>query len=232
MKHKYTIAGVGIILIAVALIGGTMAANNAQTSQAAEADISVNGLKGGIEVSSEDPVFAENSDVTATPGGDYDLSLNAVNAGGDLDYASYFKAVIYKEWKDSNKNYIDPVESEDVIEDLVRIDDTYLDETVKAGDIINGWIVGSVDEEEVVLYYTKPVAVGEATTPFIDGVRFSESLSNRYTGASYNLKYEVTAVQTVSGEAAFASSFGVFPVIDENGNIVSVSEEKPATATE
>ena len=230
MKHKYTIAGVGIILIAVALIGGTMAANNAQTSQAAEADISVNGLKGGIEVSSEDPVFAENSDVTATPGGDYDLSLNAVNAGGKLDYASYFKAVIYKEWNDAN-GYIDPVESEAITEDRVRIGDTYLDE-VEPGDVVNGWIVASVDEEEIVLFYTKPVDVGQATTPFIDGVTFAENLNNRYTQATYNLDFEVTAVQTVSGEAAFASSFGVYPVIDENGNIVSVSEEKPATATE
>ena len=231
MKHKYTIAGVGIILIAVALIGGTMAANNAQTSQAAEADISVNGLKGGIEVSSEDPVFAKNSDVTATPGGDYDLSLNAVNAGGDLDYASYFKAVIYKEWNDANGDYIDPVESEAITEDRVRIGDTYLDE-VEPGDVVNGWIVASVDEEEIVLFYTKPVDVGQATTPFIDGVTFAENLDNRYTQATYNLDFEVTAVQTVSGEAAFASSFGVYPVIDENGNIVSVSEEKPATATE
>lgn len=231
MKQKYTIAGVGIILIAVALIGGTMAANNAQTSQAAEADISVNGLKGGIEVSSEDPVFAENSDVTATPGGDYDLSLNAVNAGGDLDYASYFKAVIYKEWNDAKGDYIDPVESEAITEDRVRIGDTYLDE-VEPGDVVNGWIVASVDEEEIVLFYTKPVDVGQATTPFIDGVTFAENLDNRYTQATYNLDFEVTAVQTVSGEAAFASSFGVYPVIDKNGNIVSVSEEKPATATE
>lgn len=231
MKHKYTIAGVGIILIAVALIGGTMAANNAQTSQAAEADISVNGLKGGIEVSSEDPVFAEKSDVTATPGGDYDLSLNAVNAGGDLDYASYFKAVIYKEWNDAKDVYIDPVESEAITEDRVRIGDTYLDE-VEPGDVVNGWIVASVDEEEIVLFYTKPVEVGQATTPFIDGVTFAENLDNRYTQATYNLDFEVTAVQTVSGEAAFASSFGVFPELDENGNIVSVSEEKPATATE
>ena len=231
MKHKYTIAGVGIILIAVALIGGTMAANNAQTSQAAEADISVNGLKGGIEVSSEDPVFAKNSDVTATPGGDYDLSLNAVNAGGDLDYASYFKAVIYKEWNDANGDYIDPVESEAITEDRVRIGDTYLDE-VEPGDVVNGWIVASVDEEEIVLFYTKPVDVGQATTPFIDGVTFAENLDNRYTQATYNLDFEVTAVQTVSGEAAFASSFGVYPVINEDGNIVSVSEEKPATATE
>ena len=231
MKHKYTIAGVGIILIAVALIGGTMAANNAQTSQAAEADISVNGLKGGIEVSSEDPVFAKNSDVTATPGGDYDLSLNAVNAGGDLDYASYFKAVIYKEWNDANGDYIDPVESEAITEDRVRIGDTYLDE-VEPGDVVNGWIVASVDEEEIVLFYTKPVDVGQATTPFIDGVTFAENLDNRYTQATYNLDFEVTAVQTASGEAAFASSFGVYPVINEDGNIVSVSEEKPATATE
>jgi hypothetical protein len=231
VKHKYTIAGVGIILIAVALIGGTMAANNAQTSQAAEADISVNGLKGGIKVSSEDPVFAENSDVTATPGGDYDLSLNAVNAGGDLDYASYFKAVIYKEWNDANGVYIDPVESEAITEDRIRIGDTYLDE-VEPGDVVNDWIVASVDEEEIVLFYTKPVDVGQATTPFIDGVTFAENLNNRYTQATYNLDFEVTAVQTVSGEAAFASSFGVFPELDENGNIVSVSEEKPATATE
>ena len=235
MKRNYMIAGVGAILVAFGLIGGTMAANNAKTSDAAEAKISVNNLDSEMEVGSTDKVFDKESGFAATPGGDYEISRCVKNVGGEGDYAAYAKAVIYKSWEDSEGEYIDTVATEDLGEDqaYITIGDkkVYLDE-LKTGDTVNGWFVGYTDEEEIEMYYTKPIEVGASTTNFIDGVAFNKNLNNDYTGASYTIEFEVTTVQTISGEAAFASSFGVYPVLDENRNIVSVSEEKPVTATE
>ncbi|MCR5641198.1 MAG: hypothetical protein K6G04_07600 [Lachnospiraceae bacterium] len=229
MKRKYMIAGAGAILVAVTLIGGTMAANNAQTSEAAQADISVNGLAGGIEVTSTDPVFEAESGVAATPGGDYEIVRSVKNAGGELDYDAYFKAVIYKSWLDGEESYMDTTETEDVQEDRPHVADTYYDE-VEAGDIVNGWLVGYVDEEEIVLYYTKPLGVGEQSTNFVEGISFAENLGNAYMDATYSFGIEVTAVQANNGADAMASTLGIYPVMDENGVIVSVSEEKPIAA--
>jgi len=220
------IAGAGAILVALSLIGGTMAANNAQTSEAAQADISVNGLSGGIEVTSTDPVFEAESGVAATPGGDYEIVRCVKNAGGELDYDAYFKAVIYKNWLDSEESYIDTAETTDVMEDRPHVGDVYLDEA-EVGDVINGWLVGYVDEEEIDLYYTKPLGVGEQSTNFIEGISFAENLGNAYMDATYSVAIEVTAVQANNGADAMASTLGIYPVLDENGIIVSVSEEKP-----
>lgn len=230
MKRNYMIAGAGAILVAVALIGGTLAANNAQTSQAAHAQISVNDLDGGINADSQNPVYVKGSGVYATPGGDYEIRRFAVNAGGDLDYDAFFKAVIYKSWTDGAGEYIDIAASEDVKEDrpyiLVDGEKAFLDE-LEMNDVLNGWLVGYVDDEEIELFYTKRVPVGEASTDFINGVAFTEHMDNAFAQASYQLDFEVTAVQADDDAEAIASTLGVYPAMDENGNIVSVSEEKP-----
>ena len=229
MKRNVMIAGAGAIMVAVALIGGTMAANNAQTAKAAQAEISVNGLDGGIAVSTTDPVFDSEQGIAAVPGGDYKIARHAVNDGNLVDYDAYFKAVIYKSWMDRTEEYIDVTETE-VLEDRPYIGEgesrVYLDE-VAVGDVVNGWLVAYVDDEEIELFYTQKVAPKAATTNFIDGIAFSEELSNKFTNAMYGIEFEVTAVQANDGEDAIASALGYYPVIDETGNIVSVSEEKP-----
>ena len=229
MKRNVMIAGAGAIMVTVALIGGTMAANNAQTAKAAQAEISVNGLDGGIDVTTTDPVFNSEEGIAATPGGDYKIVRSAVNSGATGDYNAYFKAVIYKSWMTGTEEYIDITESE-VLEDRPYIGDgedrIYLDE-VKAGDVVNGWLVAYADEEEIEMFYTKQVAPKAATTNFIEGVSFAEDLSNKYCDAMYAIDFEVTAVQANNGQDAIASALGLYPVIDEDGNIVSVSEEKP-----
>ena len=157
MKRNVMIAGAGAIMVAVALLGGTMAANNAQTAEAAQAGISVNGLEGGIDVTTTDPVFDSESGIAATPGGDYKIVRSAVNSGATADYNAYFKAVIYKNWLDGSEEYIDIAET-DVLEDRPYIgegdDRIYLDE-VAVGDVVNGWLVSYVDEEEIELFYPK-----------------------------------------------------------------------------
>lgn len=227
MKRKVLYAGVGAVLVAVALIGGTMAANNAKTSSAASANISVNKLSDTIDVKGTDNVFDKNKGLKVIPGGDYTISRKVRNAGKEGDYDSYVKAVIYKSWKDNKGEYIDTSKT-DVIEDQAFVS-TDSKKTawndVKEGETHDGWLVGHVDDEQIVLYYVKPLPVGESTTPFIDGISFDSNLNNAYANASYDVEFEVTSVQKYGDSDAIASAFGVMPAFDKNGNITSVSED-------
>lgn len=229
MKRNLIITGAGALVVAVALIGGSMAANNAQTAEAAQAEISVNGLKGGIGIGDNNSAIFSEDGIAATPGGDYEIERYAVNAGEQADYAAYFKVVIYKSWEDGKGEYIDIASTEDVVEDQVYVGEEkeVYEPGLEAGTIINGWMVAYADEEEIELFYTKPVPVGEATTPFINGVSFTQNLDNDYCDASYNLEFEVTAVQANNGEEAFGSALGLYPTLDSDGNIIALSEEKP-----
>ena len=229
MKRNLIITGAGALVVAVALIGGTMAANNAQTAEAAQAEISVNGLQGGIEVTSTDPIFDGASGINATPGGDYKIERCVRNSGGKLDYDAYFKAVIYKSWLDSNGEYINIAET-DIAEDRLYTNGQKYDE-VEVGDVVNGWLVSYVDDEEIELFYTQPVPVGAASSNFLEGISFAENLDNRYCGASYDLQFEITAVQANHGTDAFASALGLYPIMGADGKtIVAVSEDKPVQA--
>ena len=90
----------------------------------------------------------------------------------------------------------------------------------------NGWLVQYADEEQIVLYYTKPLqASGESTsTNFMDGISFDEELGNQYADKELALEYVVTAVQANNSEAAMAAEWGMFPVFDANGVLTGVYE--------
>ena len=82
------------------------------------------------------------------------------------------------------------------------------------------------DDEQTVMYYTKPLAPEQTTTNFMDGIYFKESMGNGFADAVYTLEYEVTAVQANNAKDAIAAELGVFPEFDENGTILSVSETR------
>ena len=88
------------------------------------------------------------------------------------------------------------------------------------------WIIGYEDDEQTVMYYTKPLAPEQTTTNFMDGIHFKESMGNGFADAVYTLEYEVTAVQANNAKDAIAAELGVFPEFDENGTILSVSETR------
>jgi len=227
VKRSVVYAGVGAMIISVALIGGTMAANNAETSKVALANISVNKLSDVIDVKGTDNVFDQKKGLTVIPGGDYVISRRVRNIGTEGDYNSYIKAVIYKGWVDPQGQYVDTSKTE-MMEDeaFVIVDNKKMAwNNIKEGDALNGWLVGHIDDEQIVLYYTRPLSVGEITSPFIDGTSFSDKLNNDYADSSYDVRFEVTSVQEFGGKDAIASAFGIMPTFDKDGNITAVSED-------
>ena len=102
---------------------------------------------------------------------------------------------------------------------------SYADEPMQTV-LENGWLIASRDEEELVVYYTKPLQQKETTTEFVDAVKLDNSLGNSYTNQALNLQFEVNAVQSDLGADAIAAEWGVFPNIGADQNITSISETK------
>ena len=137
-----------------------------------------------------------------------DIMPKAVQNDIPDGYDVYVKVVIYHAWDTKSGGLVSAGEADDI---YVHNQD---------------WIIGYEDDEQMVMYYTKPLAPEQTTTNFMDGIHFKESMGNGFADAVYTLEYEVTAVQANNAKDAIAAELGVFPEFDENGTILSVSETR------
>jgi hypothetical protein len=218
---------VAAAVAATAVVGGTLTALNINTENgvgAAQAGITLKNI--GITIANVDSDGTD--DITVMPNADWNNDNSFIINNTDKGYTVYVKVVIDHTAQDPDGNYDDNPDFA-----KLYIGDSYdaADATVisdAAGEneayIVNDWLVFYSDSDQTVMYYTKPVAAGDSTSSFLDGIHFSEELGNSYIGYSYNLDIEVTAVQSDSGKDAMAAELGVFPSIDADGVITAVSE--------
>ena len=95
---------------------------------------------------------------------------------------------------------------------------------LKEGETVNGWMITHADDEQITMYYTKPLAPNENTTDFLSGIEFDRQMGADFADAEYELSYQVTAVQAENSEAAIAAELGVFAEFAPDGTMVAVSE--------
>ena len=209
MKKKYILLLATAALIAVAAIGGTLASGYVESGNVLQ-NISEKAL--GISIMSGNTKAGDGRtsiSVEAVPGASNTLNYQIKNDRTN-GYELYARVDLYYGWSsDLNLNnraypYVDSYEKQ-----------------TKVGD----WIVAYCDQEQMTLYYTKPLAQGEEAK-FLDSVSFSTEMGNRYAGAQYLLDVEVTAVQANNSDEAIAAEWGVYPRFDSNGTITSVSETR------
>ena len=153
-----------------------------------------------------------DDDGTPKLGKRYEETLCVKNSGNIDDFV---RVILYRWWSDE-----DGTKRQDLDPSLIRI--TPLTE--------NGWVLDErvSTPERIVLYYTRSLAPGETSTPFLDGLILDPSIgtlvahsSERsaagetvyttylYDGAVFHLEAEVDAVQTHNGEDAIRSAWGV-----------------------
>ena len=232
MKKKYLLMGAAGVLVLSTMIGGTLAALDTATTEGATADISVKSIGVTMNNASGSDVVDGSIvlDAGAVPGGDYACSYNVSNNVAD-GYDIYVKVEIYKYWaEDALESKYDSI--------FFNYDDekvTYPQEMEESYFTENGWLVQYADDEQIVLYYTKPLKASDdvalnTSTNFMDGISFDEALGNAYTNKKLNLEYVVTAVQANNSEAAMAAEWGMFPVFDENGVLTGVYETEAEAA--
>lgn len=151
-------------------------------------------------------------DGTVKPGEKYGEALAVKNSG---DIEAYVRVVITRYWEDADGHRF-----QDLTPDLIVLGG------LGEG---SGWIedTDAATDERTVLYYTKPLAVGESTTDFLTSVMADRSLADKvvkteardgkytvitesfaYDGVRMGLEIEADAVQTHSAADAIWSAWG------------------------
>lgn len=215
MKKKLILMCVAGALAMTAIIGGTLAGFNTSTESKGVTNITVKAL--GIEMMGtnvEDANTEEVSGVKGTPGGDMTLQQSVQNNVSE-GYTLYTRVTIDKKWDntslDASKIRLYVGSGENKVELL-------------AGTVINDWIVWYSDAEQVIMYYTKPLAAGMTSTDFINSVSFEADMDNTYADANASITFSADAVQEIAAADAMPSEWGVYPTFGENGAITSIEE--------
>lgn len=198
------------IAAALLLVGGTIGATQAAPriasgdyrAQVELTDIQTALVENGTQKSGDDALLQDMlknaGDTSLKLGKSYDDKL-AVRNVGNID--EYVRVTVTKYWTDAEGKQLtlDP--------SLIKL--TW---GTKAG-----W---SIDEdastpERTVLYYSKKLAVGDDTKPFVTKVTIDSDVVRQVTGEEYDyegmkfvVEAKVDAVQTHNGEAAMTSAWG------------------------
>lgn len=223
MKKKIILMSVAAVLAMTAIVGGTLAGFNTESEQG-KTDISTKAL--GIELNGGSFVLSEESLVSnaCMPGSEVEMPYYVTNNVTD-GYELYTRVTIYKYWEDLQNTALEAdkisLYAKDAAGNAVKLAvDGTTGEAAKVGD----WFVQYADEEQIVLYYARPLASGEQTTNVLDYLVIDEKVGNVYTNQKVKLDIEVDAVQKIAAESSIPSEWGVYPSFDENGNIVAIAE--------
>lgn len=222
VKKKIILMSLAGALVATAIVGGTLAGFNTQSKTVGVSDINLK----AISIRLNENSVAKGSETTEKilPGKDVPYSFNVTNDISD-GYTFYARVAIDMKLKLAEKNikaYGDALDEGDKVKLVVRngSDDIELTKGTK----VNDWIVWYADDEQVIMYYTKPLKSGETSGDFVNLIRFDKTMGNKYTDATVDLSVETDCVQDIAADAAIPAEWGVYPTFDEAGNIVSIEE--------
>ena len=211
MRKKYMALFGTVGLIAAAGIIASLASGYSTTDDVGAAVSNISEGKVKVSLGGEGVSKLSGSDMIVSPGQSESYKLNVVNEGtGKNAYGLYTKVTIDSTWDD------------DVL-DEGEIDKDYVSFKL-AGKKLKE-VLSYDDGEETVLYYTKPIEAGESSSNFLDEIHFEDGMSKEFYGGNFKFDVNVEAVQKSNSKDAIAAEWGVFPKIDSNGNITSVSEE-------
>lgn len=217
--------GIAGILVATAVVGGTMADFTAKSEQG-KTDITTKSLGITLEDDAVPKCMAIEElemDKLGMPGDEIEMPYRIRNDVPD-GYDLYTRVTIYKSWGKHDEKL-----DSSMIKLFVYTDSDEPQElTCEDGNpkMLNDWIVWYSDDEQVIAYYTKPLTTdpNDWTTHIFDLVSISPEITNAYTGQTVKLEIKADAVQTAVAESSIPSEWGVYPTFDEAGNIVSIAE--------
>lgn len=216
MKKKLVLMVVAGVLAVTAIIGGTLAGFSARTENQAITNVGTKALSVGLRAGDGNQLAESEETYTApkaAPGSKVAVPYNVTNSG---EYDIYVRVVVNK--------YFSTADGEKIF------DENFDAELIELGlpDLVqNGWIVASQDSEELVLYYTKPLAPGESSTDFLETLSISTQANNQYADLKVGFDVKTDAVQVANAAKAMPSEWGVYPefVKDADGNDTDVIQK-------
>ncbi|MCR5719767.1 MAG: hypothetical protein K6F84_04300 [Lachnospiraceae bacterium] len=212
MKKKVTFLVISICLCLAGAIGGAFAGFSQKTEEKGTLGINVKSL--GLSIGKLVlPNEKESEAFVAVPGKEIALTYNVVNDTPE-GYDLYTRVTIDKKWKNNSEGKLE----NSLIKPLLE------QKEYKAGDMINGWIVTYSDDEQAVMYYTKPLAPGQTSEDFIQAVSFDPTMGNIYAEQEFGIEFKVDGVQKAVAKNAIPAEWGVYPTFDANGNITAIAE--------
>lgn len=215
MKKKLILMCVAGVLVMTAIIGGTLAGFNTSTEQKGVSNITVKDLGISLDGSNKEIGDSlETETVIAAPGGEQTLQHNVLNDVAE-GYTLYTRVTINKKWSDPNL---------DASKIHMYAGSGEAKAELKEGITVNNWIVWYEDAEQVIMYYTMPLAAGEESANLIDSVSFEADMNNAYADAEALISFDVDAVQEIAAEDSIPAEWGVYPTFDADGKITSIEE--------
>ncbi|MCI9485853.1 MAG: hypothetical protein HFI64_02570 [Lachnospiraceae bacterium] len=210
MKKKLILIGVAAILVMTALIGGSLAYFQADGREVRQ-QLGTRRLGISLMGDTEGPERLQDGNLrfdTVMPGAEIKKEIFVENTENTELYA---RVTVSKYWLRRENGRLE--KAMDLNAEKIELDYRESD-----------WLLLKEDTEQLVLYYTKPLAPGERTASIMDQIKISTDIGNAYANTGVGLDIEADAVQTVAAKDAILSEWGVLATIDGNGVITAVEE--------
>lgn len=207
IRKKYVALALAVMIVMIAAVGVTLAYTQFSGTPV-NTQISTQSLSISLN-SAEAPQTKSVSYESLVPGAQLNQNFTITNSANTALYA---RATINKSWgTQGSASY-----SKDFTADGSLI-------TVNA-DHLNGWIMAYEDSEQMVLYYSKPLAAGESTTSIFSGISLAHSADNQYADKNVELSVTADAVQSFDAATAMRSAWGVTAAFAPDGTLTGVTE--------
>ncbi len=220
MKKKLILMGFAGVLVISTIIGGTLAAFRANSSQGTS-KITTKNIDIHIQKNDTNEFDQYTTGmINAMPGTVINTDLK-IAFDSSNNYDSYVRAIVNKAWW-----------KKDATGSLEKVFDDSLD--LAAIEIIpenqEDWIIIDQDAETVVMYYKYPLSDTNSlfqseTSDFVDRIKISEVIGNDYANKSFQVEATVDAVQISQGAEAIKSAWGVQAFLGADGTIQEIAVE-------
>lgn len=207
MKKKLLLTGMILSILAVALVGGTLAANTYATNRNIYANIQTPTLQ--VELSSD----AKPDDTQVKPGDVIASNYAVKNPATNTNITEYVRVTVTKYWKNTNGEKV-------FDKDVGKITMNFVN--------TENWLVLRQTDEQAVLVYKHPLPAGESTGVFLESLTLDTKLTG-YENCRVGLDVTAEAVQYQKDNnelnaKAILGAWGTEAKLDAAGSITAVAQ--------
>lgn len=209
MKRKASFLGLATCVLAVSIIGGSIAYFRTETEGVNTISAGNLGIDLMLGQDADEHVINHGLVLNkAVSGSEYAYPLYAENNG---DYDSYIRVTLTRYWQNQDG-------------DKVFDKDASLIQLVTNNE--DDWIIDDTDEnkEVVYMYYRKPIKSGEDTKNAMDTIKIG-NIGNDYTNLQAKVDVEIDAIQKAAAADAILAEWGMDVSFNEDGTIRENSVE-------